>query len=453
MKENRTIRTVVTVIVAVTLAIVCFLGGFLTCKFTRKRQVSSFEWALETVRKNYYEDIPSDTVLNASLKGFAALCLDRYSAYYTAEEYSALIAQNSGSMSGVGISYMYVPAGAYPQGKSGALVESVVGNSPAFESGLKRGEFITALADGKGRVEITSADALGDFIDAKATGEPFTIITDVGEYPVAKAEYTASYCTMSTSSYDWNITYEYNADTRKSEMRVDKSKGGISCLPQGAAYLRLDQFFGNVAEETAALIEEYNAENCTSLILDLRGNGGGYVDAMCDISDIFVGQLPDHNKIAMIAEYKDGKKEAYSVGKVFPSSKRFSAGAKLSVLADNGTASASEALIGVLIDNGVINYTDIYLSDFSGKYLEATDTGDKNCRTYGKGIMQTTFVNPSTREALKLTTAKIYWPKGEKSIHDVGLTTDDKCKTVKTDWDVVYGDPQLASAVEMIYAN
>ena len=122
----------------------------------------------------------------------------------------------------------------------------------------------------------------------------------------------------------------------------------------------------------------------------------------------------------------------------------------MSVLADNGTASASEALIGVLIDNGVMDYGDVYISDFSESYLKFTGTADKNGRTYGKGIMQTTFVNHSTGEALKLTTAKIYWPKGDVSIHDVGLT-DEKCKTVPTDWEVTYGDTQLAAAVAAIY--
>ncbi|MDE7084519.1 MAG: hypothetical protein K2O81_04690, partial [Clostridia bacterium] len=234
--------------------------------------------------------------------------------------------------------------------------------------------------------------------------------------------------------------------------------GGIDGLPDGAAYLRLDQFFGKAAFETAELIEKFNAENCTSLILDLRGNGGGYVNVMCDISGIFTGQLQNSNPIAMRAVFKDGHTEVSAVTKKFSAAQCLPSGTKVSVLADNGTASASEALIGVLIDNEVIDYGDIYISDFSEKYLKFLKDGkstsaEKNCRTYGKGIMQSTFVNPRTGEALKLTTAEIYWPKGEVSIHGIGLNTGMGCKTVAAEWDVTFGDEQLNKAVQMIYAQ
>ena len=67
--------------------------------------------------------------------------------------------------------------------------------------------------------------------------------------------------------------------------------------------------------------------------------------------------------------------------------------------------------------------------------------------------MQSTFVNRKTGEAIKLTTAEIYWPKGETSIHGVGLNEEMGCKTVPTEWDVTFGDTQLATAVEMIYGQ
>lgn len=447
MKENKTTRIAVTVIVAVAIAVASFFGGFLTSRLTRKSEVASYEWAIKTVQQYYYEDIPTQDILNGSLKGFAALCLDRYSAYYTAEEYAELLNTGSGNMSGVGVAYMYLSEGVHPQGKSGALVELVVGNSPAYYGGLQAGEFMTAVYDSEKRVEITSADAFSDFVDGKDTGEKFTIVTDLGEHEVSKEAYRATYCTMATNSARWNVTYSGN------QMQIVESEGGISYLPDGAAYLKLDQFYGDAADEMAALIEKYNAENCTSLILDLRGNGGGYVDVMCDMSDIYTGQLQNRNRIAMQAIYKDGSRETFTVNDKYSAKSELAAGTKISVLADNGTASASEALIGVLIDNRVISYGDIYLSDFSDVYLTVTGTAEKNCRSYGKGIMQTTFVHPFTHEALKLTTARIYWPKGETCIHDVGLTTAVGCKTVKTEWSVTYGDTQLEKAVAAIYGN
>lgn len=446
MKENKKTRIIVTVIVAIAIALISFFGGFITSKLTRRKEVASFEWAIKTIQKYYYEDIPSGDVINGSLKGFAAMYLDKYSTYYTKEEFEEIMATSSGSMSGVGVSYMYVGDGVHPQGKSGVIIEMVVGNSPAYYSGLRAGEFVIAVYDEEECVEITSAEVFSDFIDGKKTGEKFTLVTDRGEREVSKENYRASYCTMSTNTAQWNITYNGG------KMTVVEGEGGIDCLPDGAAYLRLDQFYADAADEMAALIEKYNANSCTSLILDLRGNGGGYVDVMCDMSDIFTGQLSSRNKLAMQAIYKDGTRETFEVTNKYSAKSELPAGTKVSVLADNGTASASEALIGVLVDNGVISYKDIYLSDFSEAYLKATGTEDKNCRSYGKGIMQTTFMHPFTGEALKLTTARIYWPKGETCIHDVGLTDRD-CNTVKTEWDVTYGDTQLAAAVAAIYGN
>lgn len=457
MRENKAFRIIITVAVAVAIAVVSFLGGFLTSKLTRSKSVSSFEWALKIIRENYFEDIPDDELLNNSLKGLADACLDRYSAYYTAEEYKSVMNTAQGRMSGVGISYTYVPSKetkpetAHPTGLGGAVIESVVGNSPAYRSGLRAGEIVTALKDGSGTVTVTSSSVLSDFIDGKKTGEEFTMITDRGEHVMSKQNYDASYCTMITHDAEWSVMYE------NGRMKIEEDKeAGYDFLPEETAYLRLDQFYGNAAYEMASLIQKFNAESCTSLILDLRGNGGGYVNVMCDISNIFTGQLENPIKIAMHAVYKNGRREGYSVSNIFSGNQLLKKDVKVSVLADNGTASASEALIGVLVDNGVISYSDIYLSDFSSNYLKFTGTADKNCKTYGKGIMQTTFVNQSTGEALKLTTAKIYWPKGETCIHDVGLTGTsgtgtNGCRTVKTDWDVMYGDPQLQAAVKLIY--
>ena len=81
-------------------------------------------------------------------------------------------------------------------------------------------------------------------------------------------------------------------------------------------------------------------------------------------------------------------------------------------MADSGTASASEAFIGACLDYDYRNIVKVVLSRNSkGEY-----------KTYGKGIMQTTFVNTSVGDALKLTTAKIYWPVSNISIHGVGIT-------------------------------
>ena len=429
--KKRTSKTIVALLIALVFA-VCFVCG------CHSSYSSSYDWILNTIKQNYYEDIPEDVLHKSIMSGGVSSVLDRYSAYYTKEEYAQVTASNNGSKTGIGVSYQFLDEGVSERG-SGVLLVDVVGGSPAWESGLKAGTFVHGVRFGDSYTYFNSSSDFSSFVAAREDGEPFTFLTDRGEFEVSKQHYTASYCMMSTCAKTFSIYYESGA------MAVAEEKGGISFLPEGVAYMRLDQFYGNAVNEMYALMAKYNAEDCTSLILDLRQNGGGYVDVMCGISGIFVGQP---NATAMTVAYKNGTGE-FKIDRRADSSHSFSAGSKLSVLADNGTASASEALIGVLISYGVIDYSDVYLSDFSQSYLAFTGTSNKNCRTYGKGIMQTTFTNRSTGEALKLTTAKLYWPNGV-CIHDVGLT-DEKCKTVKTDWCVTYGDEQLARAVEIIY--
>lgn len=454
MEQNGRGKKIATALIALAIAVVFFFAGFAVARLTRKREVSSYEWAMKIVGENYYKNVSSGEFLDRSIKGLAK-SLDPYCEYYTAEEYRDALASNSGSKSGVGVSFTYVGDGVHPQAKSGILIESVIGNSPAYKSGLRAGEFVSSAVFNGGTATFNSRDEFTNFIDARADGEEFKLISDRGEYTVAKSAYTQSYCYMATADKQWTVSYEGGRRV------VSETVGGIEYLPGGAAYLRLDQFFGNAAYEMAELIEEFNAENCTSLILDLRGNGGGYVNVMCDISGIFTGQLQNSNPIAMRAVFKDGHSENSYVTNRFGEEKQLPEGTKVSVLADNGTASASEALIGVLIDNGVIEYSDIYISDFGDEYMKYLKdnkslSAEKNRRTYGKGIMQSTFVNPRTKEALKLTTAQIYWPNGEVSIHDDenkngGLNVSMGCKTVPAIWDVTFGDTQLSEAVKLIY--
>ncbi len=406
---------------------------------------SAFNWVKAKIDRYYYPPLPEDRVYEGSVKEYVGKYLDQYSEFYTKEECDAVMAVSSGNMVGLGISYEFVPQGVYPGGKSGVHLIMVLGNSPAWNAGLREGEFILSGAYNGTTVEFTTDQSFAYFLASIGEDKPFTLTTDRGVYQVSKQPYSASYCHMSTNTCEWSLTYEGD------NLSVVEEEGGKECLPDGAAYLRLDQFYGNAAYEMGALIEKFNAQNCTSLILDLRRNGGGYVDVMSDISTIYTGQLQNPYETTGFAEYKDGTKEYFRSDASFSSAQQLPAGVKVSVLADNGTASASEALIGVLIDNGVIDYGDVYISDFTEEYLTYSGTTDKDCRTYGKGIMQTTYRHAIYGYAIKLTTAKIFWPAGKTCIHDTGLGQDMGCKTVSAGWNVTYDDEQLALAVQQIY--
>jgi carboxyl-terminal processing protease len=446
MKDIKTRKRILCIIVAIVIFLLGLGGGFVIGRLTLGGSALSYKWAIKTITENYYEDLSEDDLINYSLSQISDNILDPYSEYYTKEEYKRVSSSNSGSRSGIGISYSYLDTSF----GSGVYVSSIVGNSPAYYSGLKVGTFVTGASYAQGdetvTVEFSQASDFSSFVTERGTGESFTLITDKGDYQMAKSDYTASYCFMSTNAKAWECSYQNKSLVVSQTTQIDRV---ISYLPDGVAYLSLSQFYGNSANEMAQLFSKFNEEGCDTLILDLRNNGGGYVDVMRKMSSLFVSNRADHYKVAMTAKYKSGKEDISNIIEFASDSCLLPATTKVYVLANNGTASASEALIGVLVSNSVVDYSDIYISDFSDEYVEFSGT-TKNKRTYGKGIMQTPFTNFWTGEVLKLTTAQIYWPNG-KTIHNVGLTEGDGCKTVYAEWTTTYGDKELQRVVNEIW--
>lgn len=421
------------------LSIAIIIGSFTAGYFVHKNVVydSSFKWAKDTIERYYYYSDGSYDYSSVALQGISDKYLDQYSEYYTADEYEALVKSNSGSKSGLGLSYMFV------DGK-GVYVSSVMGNSPAYMCGLRAGEWLKSGGKNGGNLtEFTTSADFSNLIMNASDSDSLTFKSEDREYTLSKSEYTASYAYMATNSSGW--VFKDSADGGLAMYEDGGEK--ISYLPDGFAYIKLSQFFGTATSEFYKLVEKFNALNCSSLILDLRSNGGGYVSVMQGIAGCF---SQGSSKVAMISRDKYGKEERFACEQP-TASYRLSPDVNVYALANNGTASASEALLGAMICYGALEYSDIYLSDYSTEYLSLIgEQGKKNARTYGKGIMQTTYVNSKTNEALKLTTAKIYWPDGNTCIHDVGITKNNGCKTVATDWEFTKGDGELKKAVEMM---
>lgn len=429
-------QKILAVLLAVIIAGAAFAAGWVARTLSQNKQLRSYQWALETIRQNYIGEFDEEQASALSLKGLATL-LDDYSAYYTAEEYEALLNENAGARSGIGVTYQFVSG-------RGVLLVSVIGNSPADLAGLKSGDELVRGRDGDGNVtEFTSSAAFAAFIGRFDTDETFTVVTSSGdEVELAKAFYTSSYTTMSTNASSWVFRSSVNDQLYLSE----NVKNAMDFLPDGVAYVSLSQFYGSVSWEFGKLIEKFNALGCTSLILDLRNNGGGYVDDMRDIAGYFTSSL-GVGATAMTAKFKNGSEVSYSC--YTHTENLVSTDTQIYVLANAGTASASEALIGVLVSYEFLDYRNIFLSDYGEEYLAFVGAGAKTGRTYGKGIMQSPFQNPSTGEVLKLTTATIYW-QNEKCIHGVGLTAADGCTLVPATWVVTAEDEELQRVVEII---
>jgi carboxyl-terminal processing protease len=191
-------------------------------------------------------------------------------------------------------------------------------------------------------------------------------------------------------------------------------------LPDGIGYIAVGVFGEPTAEEFGAALKHLQRQNARAYVIDLRNNGGGYVNAAVAIADHFIHSGP----IVSVAE-RSG-------------TTRFSADANadethpVAVLVNHYSASASEITAGALQDAGV-----------------ATLVGS---RTYGKGVVQQLTYN-ADGSAMKVTTARYLTPRN-RVIDGVGLAPD---VTVVENAHAHYGDPaadaQLAAAVGIVQAK
>lgn len=439
--NDKKIKIAVSAIIAFAIAMLSFAAGFLTERCSSSRAVSSYEWALKTIKDNYYFGEPDASFTDTALGAISDKYLDPYSEYYTKEEYEQVIKSNQGSKSGVGISYAFV------EGR-GIFIGSVVGNSPAYLAGLRAGEYITrGSVEGGSEVVFDSSDSFSKFVSPIGDGVKVKLVSEDGNsFTVAKSEYTACYTSLSTATTGW--TFGDSADGGLA--LYEQTSLRMSYLPEGCAYLRLDQFFGTAVNEFYSLVEKFNAAECTSLILDLRSNGGGYVNVMQDIAGAFAD---GKSMLAMLSRDKKGREDKFYCKKISDPAKRIDKSVNVFVLANAGTASASEALIGAMVCYGALDYKNIFVSQYSDAYINwlyPDGKGVKNARSYGKGIMQSSFTNFSTGEVLKLTTAKIFWPDKTTCIHDVGVTVGDGCTPLPAEWEWTKDDTELKTAVEII---
>ena len=174
------------------------------------------------------------------------------------------------------------------------------------------------------------------------------------------------------------------------------------------------------AENFKTKVQDLEKKGAKSLIIDLRNNGGGILDASTDIADYFL------DKDLKIIETKDNHdKHQTTKSKNDPIFNM-----PVIILANGNTASASEVLIGALKDNN-----------------RAKVIGEK---TYGKGIIQT-VMTLSDGSGMKITTAEYYTPNGT-AIHGVGITPDIEVKfpdTITNIYSVKRSeDTQLKKAIE-----
>ncbi len=353
-----------------------FFAGYVVRERKMNEELRTLDWVITQIKKNYYEDFTANEIIDAATTGLETL-LDRHSKYYNEQEYRAAQHGDQGYKLGIGIGI-----GVAADGKG--IATRVVMGSPAEDAGIVKGDVLLGVREIKNpEVPFTLGETALEFSAAleqvPENVEFELLISRDGEQSIRKV-----------------IKKEYMQITTRYYTQAE-----IPFLPAHAAYLRFDTFMGNAVKEFGAAMDRFKQEGKTALILDLRGNGGGKVGITQKIAAHLLKAERGTKPLMMVARYQNHEEKVYTAPSVY-SDYNFTA---IRVLCDENSASASEVLMGAMLDHGSISLQDVY----------------GTC-TYGKGIMQTTFDRLGAEDAIKLTTAKLYWPITDTCIQGVGIT-------------------------------
>lgn len=405
------------------IAVSSFFVGFGARWFTIEPEMRSLITVKNMIDGKYYKEVSDEAFYEAIFGAINQEVLDAYSGYMTAEEYAEVTSEGKGNRAGIGLVFLTQSE----TGENQMLITRVCGNSPAERAGLLAGDFVIGFGETEG--ELTRSvvfDEFSEFFEGKEDGEEFRLLVLRGNeekiFTLARGAYVENQVFYRTQSASYTFTGE-----------TSKTVGvPLDCLKEDTAYIRLVQFTGNATREFKRAMAQFKKDGKQNLVLDLRGNGGGYMDVMQEIASYFCKNSKEKKPIAAIADYGERKEVFRATGNLY--AQYFTGNSRICVLADNQTASASECLIGCMYDYGAISYEDICLTEVDGE-----------AKTFGKGIMQTTYyVNVLKKDALKLTTAQIRWPQSNTCIHDRGVLATDGTKTTPRNYE---GEREIENAI------
>jgi len=336
--------------------IIGLVGGFYLNKLTgNKRDFATIldrndrlEEMIDIISEKYVDSVSSDSLYNDAINGILSH-LDPHTSYIPAKDLDAVNAALGGNFSGLGMEYQFV--------NDTPMVSLISPNSPAFFGGIETGDMILKVND-----------------------------TSVAGVQMSKRELVTRVRKWGSNQVNLNIYRPIEQKNLTIKLtRADVEISSIDAafmLDKETGYIRIKRFAANTYDEFIKQLKELKESGMKRLILDLRGNGGGFLEAATEIADEFISG----NKLLV---YTYGSKigrenyNAYRTG-VFENG-------RLIILVDEGSASASEILAGAIQDwdRGVIVGRD----------------------TYGKGLVQEQF-EMGDGAAMRITIARYYTPVG-----------------------------------------
>lgn len=328
------------------------------------------------------EQITDDEMRDGLYKGLVSSLNDKYAAYYNEEEFKDMMESNEGVYYGVG-AYISIGDDGYP------FFQSIIEGTPAEESGLRGGDIIYKIND-ESAYGLTLDNVVSRVKGPEGTQVHLTIVRE-GE-----------------SDY-----LEFDVTRRRVETPTVKHE----MLEDNIGYIQITEFDNVTVNQFESAYTDIRNQGADRLIIDLRSNPGGMLNAVNDIARMI---LPE-GVIVYEMNNKNERKDYMCDGK-------HEIDIPLVVLVNENSASASEILSGSIRDYGV--------GTLVGK------------NTYGKGIVQS--LKPfSDGTAIKLTISAYYLPSGE-CIQGKGIAPDIEAEF---DADKYYDegiDTQLNKAIEVV---
>lgn len=344
-------------------------------------------WNVLKEKSIYYDKATDQERVWGAVSGLASSTKDPYTVFFNPEDNKLFKDEIKGSFSGIGAEIGM---------KDNILtVIAPLKGTPAFNAGIKAGDKILKI-DGTMTNDMSVDTAISLIRGEKGTTVVLTILRP-GEQKTRDISI---------------IRDKIEVPTIETEARED-----------GIFVIKFYSFSENADNLFAKALDEFAKSGNHKLIIDLRGNPGGYLDIAVNIGSWFI----DEGKVIVSEDFGTSKKPV-----VYRSHgpRLFNDKLQLITLVDGGSASASEILAGALKEHGI-----------------ATLVGEK---TFGKGSVQE-LVDITPETSLKVTVAKWLTPKGA-SISQVGIEPDIKVPLTLEDYNAKR-DPQMDKAVEILKAK
>ena len=359
-------------IIGIAIAVGIFIGSTFNFKnksvlFSSNSNEAKIKRLINFIQYDYVDKVNTDSLLDDAITNMLAK-LDPHSVYIPKDELQRVTESMQGKFAGIGVSFL--------MHNDSVAVSGVIKGGPSEKAGIKAGD----------RIIIANNDTLFGKSIIKKAG------VDLSERGTLEGNRKLSDAVMKTLKgeagsnvnivvYRRSTNEILNFPITRGEVSI-KSVSAHYMINNTLGYIKVDRFARTTYDEFKQDLDELISKGMTSLVLDLRGNPGGFMD----IADQIVDEFLEDGKLIVFTKNKNRE-----IDKSFATDKGDFEHGKLYVLIDQNSASASEIVAGALQDND-----------------KGTIVGR---RSFGKGLVQQEMAL-GDGSAVRLTTARYYTPTG-----------------------------------------